>query len=177
MIDFFSGSFKKHIFKPRLSKNCVLRENNCRALWFGRIYGRGFSFVELLVAVVIIAISISPIFLTMSSARRTSVSASKLSRAASYASAYITALRSLKSDSIEEFDNVRDESLSGPLSLANLHADKTSDEFIRKVSIKKLDLEEFDESNFYHVVIAVIWKGNSGKINEYSLEGLIDVKK
>lgn len=158
-------------------KNLIFENNRRRMIHTGLINSLGFSFVELLVAIVIIAISISPIFFTMSSARRTSVSASQLSRATSYSSAYITALRSLKADSIQQFDNVRDEALSGPLSLSNLRADKTSNEFIRKVSIKKLDIEEFEESNYYHVIVTVIWKGNSGKINEYALEGLIDVKK
>ncbi len=138
---------------------------------------KGFSLTELLIAIVIMCAAISPVFLAFSTSRKTIGAASNISRAVSFASTYLTALRGAGKPSPGEFGPTEDTALTGALSLQKLRLDPVHSGFKRKLAMKKVNLADFPDLEIYHAIVTVEWKNTAGEVSSYALEGLIDEKR
>ncbi|HBC76389.1 MAG TPA: hypothetical protein DC017_16380 [Candidatus Wallbacteria bacterium] len=148
---------------------------------FSRTYrldeNKGFSLTELLIAIVIMCAAISPVFLAFSTSRKTVGAASNISRAVSFASTYMTALRGAEPAAFHELGETQDTAVPGALSPEKLMIDPVQAGFKRKLTLKKVNLSDFPGLGIYHAIVTVEWKNTAGAVSSYALEGLIDEKR
>jgi len=143
---------------------------------YGRNDNKGFSLTELLISIVIMCAAISPVFLAFSTSRKTVGAASNISRAVSFASTYLTALRGADPAALAEFGAAEDTAVSGALSLEKLKIDPVHSGFKRRIALKKVVLADLPDTGLYHATVTVEWKNTAGESSSYALEGLIDEK-
>lgn len=137
---------------------------------------RGVTFVEILTAIVVISLTVGPIFFLFSTGKRTTVAARDLSRAMGYANSYVSALAMRSDLKLNETGLTEDTAMSGSLSLKNLGVQPAGEGFRRSVSFRRAPL--FDEGRpIFHVSVKVEWPGTSGKMNDYVIERLVYAKK
>lgn len=133
-----------------------------------------FTLLEILVALAIVCAAVTPVFLAFFTSRRTVAAASGVSRAVSFASSYMAALREAPPGALREFGPVEDVAAPGALSPAKLRLDLVHPGFSRRVTLKKVDLPDQPAGRLYHAVVAVEWRNTAGEASSYVLEGLID---
>lgn len=138
---------------------------------------RGLTFVEILTAVMVISITVGPVFFLFSTSKKTTMAARDLSRAMGYANSYISAL-AIQSVDLKLFETVLtpDGDLAGALSLKNLGVDPAADNYRRLVSLTPVPLLK-GEKRIFHLTVKIEWPGTSGKMNDYVIERLVYAKK
>jgi len=137
---------------------------------------RGLTFTEVLISVVIISITVTPVFLLFSTSRRTTMAARDVSRATSFAGSYITAIAGAANVRLREVAKTEDLSMDGLMALDKLGVEKVHKGFRRFLELKKIAPDGESGSKAYHARVTVEWTAASGKTNSYSMERLLNAK-
>jgi len=132
----------------------------------------GMSFMEIMIAVFIAGVIATPIYVLFSTSRKMGATAKNLMEAMGSAGSYISALKEVPSDTINEISLTSDSALSGNLSLENLGIPACREGLERKIMVEKLVSELGD--TYLRVVVEISWKHPvTGEMREFPLSTLI----
>lgn len=134
---------------------------------------RGFTLVEVLVTLAVIALLSVPLFQTLRTSRKIEMSASERILAMNLASSWISSVAELPKTSFKAFPPVKDLEIEGPLSLGALGLVTSPARYHRIVSIEELPSPE-KGALVYHISVTIEWLNKkSGKVLSYKLNRLL----
>jgi len=141
-------------------------------------FARGFTLVELLIALFILQLVIAPLYLVFTSTRQTMFKAADTIVAAGLASSMIAGLRELPPESLRPQPLTQDSQLVASFSLENLGVMPAPPEFSRKVEIIPVTSPEHADSGLYIVEVQIEWQNrNTVTPVSYVVRNLLRGKK
>ncbi len=120
--------------------------------------GRGFSLVEIMIALVILASVAGSIFAVFSASKGMLVNSREISTATSLAGSYLAAASSLPAKDITVFAPADESELPEPFRPENLRIPAAAAPFKRTVSLLAHDLAGKEGGPFYQVRVEISWK-------------------
>lgn len=138
---------------------------------------KGFTLVEILIALFILQLAIAPIYLVFSGSKKAMNKAKELSIASELASSMLTSIRSLDIKLLKNQTLSQDIYLKGAYHIDSLMISKTPKDFTRFIEVNKVDITGKEGGPFFMVSVHVSWKKpNMGKKLTYSACALLKGK-
>lgn len=133
-----------------------------------------FTLVEIMIAVVVLAVAITPLYLVFSTGEKTADASIYLSKAVDYSSSYLAMLPYKADENDFELFGLNEQSEDDIQPVSHLHPDYvfSPDDSLKrdlKCYIKVIPLQVYD-SKRYFVVLRIDWKRRSGgTLQSYSV--------
>ena len=136
----------------------------------------GVTLVEVLIAMVVIATIVTPVYFLFSSSRKMTAASQDLVTAMGLANSYISSLREVDKSDIPTMLETEDKSLTGKISLNSLRVSPCPTQFNRHLTVVPM-VDPITSLEFTHLKVSVKWvdRGN-GLEREYVLSNLANVQ-
>ena len=123
----------------------------------------GFTLIEVMIAMVIIALVAGSIFSTFSMSKSLLSSAREISIATSLAGSYLAAANSVSGKDIKVFSPTDESSVPVAFRPENLKIELAPKPFSREISVLFLDQQGQEGGPFYQVRVKITWKRKETK--------------
>ncbi len=132
------------------------------------------SLVEVLVAVLVLAMVVGPLYLVFSGSRKNMLAARELSLAISLASSYLAGLRQVPPERLIDLPASEDIEVTGPLALAALGVATAPPGITRRLSLTRVDPGGGEGGPYYQAEVVVQWTTRTARQTvTYTLASLL----
>ncbi|MCO4782190.1 MAG: prepilin-type N-terminal cleavage/methylation domain-containing protein [Candidatus Cloacimonetes bacterium] len=131
---------------------------------------KGLSLIEIVIAMIIIALMISPIYNLFFIGTRLNQEGKNLYFVNMLCSNYLNAISNYDRSKLVEIEDMEDKEILGHLTLENLKIDPCFDGFVRRVNVRQIG-----DTQMYAIEVRVLWKDKTkSKERSYSLKTLVE---